>query len=131
VTPVNKGKDMNISEGLKRIRRIRDKSDKRAEESRKKFAIRQAVRSAMKYGSGQVVGRNPKGMKETLPSYYAIGQQFGADVAKNTKGEIKSTPYSPTEDMAFTGRPRQDKETTELFKKIFLDTLKKRKVLPG
>jgi hypothetical protein len=119
----------NILEGLKRMERIKDKSGADAENKRRKFAMRQAVRSARKYGSEEVVGETPTGMNPTLPSYYAIGQQFGADLVKNKKGEYQHTPYSPTEDKALTGRPKQDEGRKELFKKTFMDTLKKRRAL--
>jgi hypothetical protein len=89
-----------------------------------KFAARQGARSASKFGSSSVVPRG-KGARSEVPSYKAIGAQFGVDVEYDATGKATNTPYTKTEDSALTGNIRGDEKVQGIFKKTFLKSFRK------
>jgi hypothetical protein len=120
------------AKGLKKIKRLLDKTPsnknraKVAEEQRK-FAARQAARAAQKYGSEESVKTSR--MTKSVPSFRAIGAQFGVDVSPDASGQYGSSNYTPTEDKALSGNMKQDKEAQNTFKKTFLSVLSRSKKL--
>jgi hypothetical protein len=115
-------KDLLIeAKGLKKVSRGKGK------EAQRKFAMRQAARSASKFGSGETV-KTPR-MSRPVPSFRAIGAQFGVDVSPDASGQYGSSDYTPTEDKALSGNVPQDKEAQNLFRKTFLKLLSKNKKL--
>jgi len=106
--------------GLKKMKRRVAKDPSAAD----KFAMRQGARSAAKMQDDTVVPRI-RGKGGSVPSYQAIGAQFGVDVKQDPKtGEYHNTPWTPTEDKALdVGNPEMSKQK---FKKSFLQTFQRK-----
>ena len=84
--------------GLKKMKRKSAKDPSAAG----KFAMRQGARSAAKIQDNTVVPRI-RGKGGSVPSFQAIGAQFGVDVKQDPKtGEYQNTPWTPTEDKALS-----------------------------
>lgn len=126
-------KDLLIeAKGLKKVARDLNKPESKktkgkGKEAQRKFAMRQAARSASKFGSGETVQTSR--MSRPVPSFRAIGAQFGVDVSPDASGQYGSSDYTPTEDKALSGNVPQDKEAQNLFRKTFLKLLSKNKKL--
>lgn len=105
--------------GLKKAKRLGDKY----KGVREKFAARQGARAAAKFGSSSAVPKG-KGARSEVPSYKAIGAQFGVDVEYDATGKAQNTPYTNTEDAALTGNIRGDEKVKGIFKKTFLKSFK-------
>jgi len=120
------------AKGLKQLQRVLNKpitkkTKGNSEEAQRIFALRQAFRSARKFGSGDTVKTSR--MPNAVPSFRAIGAQFGVDVSPDVTGQYTSSDYTPTEDRALSGNVKQDEKTQKLFRKTFLDVLSKSKKL--
>lgn len=97
----------------------------------KKFAMRQGERAARKVDSGTVVPP-VGGVGGKVSSSEALLAQLGGNVFKDPKtGHYTSSPWTPTEDMGFSGNLKLDTELTDIMKKTFVQGLKKRKILPN
>ena len=120
------------AKGLKKIKKVLAKPESKktkgkGKEAQRKFAMRQASRAASKFGGEETV--QTKRMSKSVPSFRAIGAQFGVDVSPDASGKYGSSNYTPTEDMALSGNVKQDKEAQDLFKRTFLNVLAKSKKL--
>lgn len=106
------------AKGLKKLIRSHNKPKKGTKEAQEKFAMRQAVRAANKYASGQTI--KAKGMTREVPSHIAIGAQFGVDVQPDASGQYGSSTYTPTEDKALSGNLKSDRQAQDIFRKTFM-----------
>lgn len=112
--------------GLRRAKRLPSKIKEKA---LTKFALRQGVRAAAKVGSGTVVPP-VDGVGGKVSSSEAILAQFGANVFQNPNtGEYSKTRWTPTEDMALTGRMSLDPKLANIIKTTFVQRIKQRSSL--
>jgi hypothetical protein len=112
--------------GLRRAKRLPSKIKERA---LTKFALKQGVRAAAKVGSGTVVPP-VDGVGGKVSSSEAILAQFGANVFQDPKtGEYSKSKWTPTEDMALTGKMSLDPKLTSIIRNTFVQRIKQRSAL--